>query len=268
MLKNSLSLGVILALLSGCAGSPIRMAGQGPEEIIVDLGLDSLTVNELCGKKKEFLFDLLNAATNHFEDAREGRRRGIRAVDLELQRRGLDKRHCEGGSFARETDTPASRTSQISEQPVIAQEARTAKSGQLVGYKGETLDGKQHGVGTQRYKDGGSYQGRWRNGSFHGQGTLNFPDGKIYVGSFKDGQPHGQGALTSKDGRKFVGTFQNGVIHGSAVLYTTESETHGMWINGKIQGQAKIYARDGRVFNAVFKDNEMLPESLQLLGNQ
>ena len=42
-------------------------------------------------------------------------------------------------------------------------------------YKGEFVEGKQHGRGTTAYADKDKYVGEWENGTYHGQGTLSSP---------------------------------------------------------------------------------------------
>ena len=64
----------------------------------------------------------------------------------------------------------------------------------------------------------------------HGRYDFGFA---IYEGDFKDGQPEGLGAL-EEDGVKTVGEFHNGVLNGHAT----------------------IYAKDGSVQNAEFKDGQ------------
>ncbi len=108
MIKLILLSVLVAGIISGCAGSPARMSGQTVNEIIDDLNLDKVSLQELCQKKTYFIGRLLRNVEDQPTWDHSGLKQGIRAVDLELTRRGHDKRYCEGGSYAaKKTPTEA-----------------------------------------------------------------------------------------------------------------------------------------------------------------
>ena len=68
-------------------------------------------------------------------------------------------------------------------------------------YEGEYKDGKWHGIGTDRFSEGGRYEGEFKDGNYHGIGAYIFSDGSKYEGEFKDGNVW-NGIRTNADGSK------------------------------------------------------------------
>lgn len=64
-------------------------------------------------------------------------------------------------------------------------------------YTGGVADGKQHGFGICRYKNGNVYTGYWNMGYKEGLGRIEFADGTMDFGKWR------QGILKAPEGRKF-----------------------------------------------------------------
>ena len=98
-------------------------------------------------------------------------------MDKELVDRGHDKRYCEGGEYRNTTQLGGS-TDQV------LKEGR----GVYEGYVGSLKDGKPHGKGFFKARDGTTYSGQWEDGLMHGKGTLTRLDGHKAVGLFEYNQ--------------------------------------------------------------------------------
>jgi len=106
----------------------VRMSGQGVYEIIDDLNLDQMSLSGLCEQKRYFIGRLLRSATNPYSEP-GGIRRGIRAVDSILVRRGYDKRYCEGGTYAyKRTPAQARQPSNAAQSAMEAPKTQASKN--------------------------------------------------------------------------------------------------------------------------------------------
>ncbi len=79
-------------------------------------------------------------------------------------------------------------------------------------YEGEWRGGKEHGLGTLAFGDGGVYTGEFREGERSGHGRMVLPDGREYEGEWLDGLQHGPGTLRYPDGRTVSGNWAEGMI--------------------------------------------------------
>jgi hypothetical protein len=63
-------------------------------------------------------------------------------------------------------------------------------------------DGKEHGEGTYRYKDGSMYAGQWELGMKHGHGVYTYNDRRRtqYDGQWRRDQKEGRGVLSEQGG--------------------------------------------------------------------
>lgn len=80
-------------------------------------------------------------------------------------------------------------------------------------YRGYLVKGQYMGRGYFKYPEESKfnyYNGMWRNNEQHGRGTLKYKDGGSYVGEFLSGKPHGNGKRVFADGSFFEGTFKHG----------------------------------------------------------
>lgn len=92
-------------------------------------------------------------------------------------------------------------------------------------YHGHFLNGKRHGEGTFKYKNGDMYSGMWKEGKKHGQGTYVYAKTKYEItGIWKDGQiTKGEWRLT--DGSKYVGGFKNQKPCGDGIWQMSKGTT-------------------------------------------
>ena len=83
---------------------------------------------------------------------------------------------------------------------------------EMVGYKGEILDGKK-ATGNGEYKTnyGYKYSGHFVNASLEGAGVKISPHGITIEGEFKDNKLHGKCTLHYKDGRMSNHENENGI---------------------------------------------------------
>jgi len=81
-------------------------------------------------------------------------------------------------------------------------------------YRGEMRDGRPHGRGGYRTRDGLAYEGGWKNGSPDGRGNLKLASGAEFTGRFKAGAAEGAGQFFDVDGEIFEGRFRAGLREG------------------------------------------------------
>ena len=79
-------------------------------------------------------------------------------------------------------------------------------------------DGKPHGRGQFKGRDGSLYRGRFRNGLMQGRGDLIGADGRHYTGDFDGNLPHGEGECLWPDGSRYRGSFRKGEMHGIGIF--------------------------------------------------
>ena len=85
-------------------------------------------------------------------------------------------------------------------------------------YEGETSpEGKKHGQGIIKYRNGNKYEGEWQDDKRCGQGKYTQADGFIYEGDWRDDWMYGQGSLTVPNQYNYVGSFEYGMMHGNGV---------------------------------------------------
>jgi hypothetical protein len=81
-------------------------------------------------------------------------------------------------------------------------------------YAGTVVDGRPHGQGTWRERDGTVYEGRWVAGVPSGEGRLVLASGAEFAGTFRDGAAEGAGHFFDVDGEVFEGSFRRGLREG------------------------------------------------------
>ena len=96
-------------------------------------------------------------------------------------------------------------------------------------YRGRFVGGQRCGAGYER-TDGGEYDGAWLDGRRHGVGRFRARNGWVYRGGWREGVRHGKGVLTSPMGHRFIGVWENGEL--------ADGEMHGRWL-GSYVGQFK-----------------------------
>ncbi|KAL4465492.1 hypothetical protein ABPG72_009430 [Tetrahymena utriculariae] len=81
-------------------------------------------------------------------------------------------------------------------------------------YQGEWVDGKKHGQGILRMKDGTFYEGQFIEGEIEGYGKMIYANGNSYVGNFHLGEREGQGEFRAKIGEVYSGEWCQNYKHG------------------------------------------------------
>ncbi len=165
-------------------------------------------------------------------------------------------------------------------------------------YDGNFKNGKLHGFGKIRYKDGSNFIGEFQKGKKHGKGTMVFGSksnkaGDKYVGEYREGKKDGQGIFTFSDGEKYDGEWKNDKRNGigknvwaNGSMYIGEWKSNkqngfgtfsfangdrdvGQWIDNKLNGDAVQYYSDGSIFRqGVFKDDKFLYDKKVLIENE
>lgn len=85
-------------------------------------------------------------------------------------------------------------------------------------YSGSLRDGRFHGAGVLRYRDGTIFDGTWQDGALHGQATLRDAAGNRYEGSFRASRAAGEGTWFARAGWVYSGGFADGVPHGAGEM--------------------------------------------------
>lgn len=81
-------------------------------------------------------------------------------------------------------------------------------------YSGTMRDGRPHGRGSYRTRDGLLYEGLWVDGMPQGAGRLKLASGAEFAGPFRAGAAEGAGHFFDVDGEVFEGTFRRGLREG------------------------------------------------------
>lgn len=85
-------------------------------------------------------------------------------------------------------------------------------------YRGMWFNGKEHGWGKRKCKNGNSYEGQFSRGQPSGKGKMTYANGDIFEGEWKDGKKEGTGTMTYADGRRYTGQWKNGAPQGEILL--------------------------------------------------
>jgi hypothetical protein len=77
-------------------------------------------------------------------------------------------------------------------------------------YTGQFLNGKKHGQGVMKFKNGDLFEGEWTNDDMHGIGKYTWNTGDYYIGSFVHDRQEGKGALFLINGMILSGIWKAG----------------------------------------------------------
>lgn len=296
MIKLILLSVLLTGIISGCAGSPVRMGGQSVNEIITDAGFDALSNTGLCQKKREYVGRLLKSATNPYQldTAKEGFRQGIRAIDLELQRRGYDKRYCEGGSYASKKTFTQAGQPRSSAQANTEQSPATLQLGEIdpntdINNKvrsGQSRTEALRSIGNpaEITRFGGVVATSYCQTGLGGDNfvTLWFNNGGLaeieskleYRGTgnctefiskpSEDDIPQKLKPKRKKDTRTYSngvtysGEFKDGIFHGAGEMTYANGDTFvGQFVNGASDGQGQVFnASGGLIFEGRYEEGK------------
>ena len=84
-------------------------------------------------------------------------------------------------------------------------------------YTGAIAGDDPHGLGTIRYKDGGSFKGMCLWGDYY-YGERKLANGRTYIGPYKDGKANGVGKYIFEDGSQYIGEFRDDKLEGYGIF--------------------------------------------------
>lgn len=97
-------------------------------------------------------------------------------------------------------------------------------------YNGSWQNGKKHGEGMHRYRNGDVYKGSWQNGLRHGHGTYTYYERTAnqsvkYVGNWENDKKHGKGTMTFSNGDIYEGDWKNNNMQSKKSTYTYKDKS-------------------------------------------
>ena len=123
---------------------------------------------------------------------------------------------------------------------------------------------KVTGTGWQRYTDGKYYEGSWTDGQWSGKSKLTYANGRIYEGDFVEDKWNGKGRYTINSDQYlyYEGEVADNDYSGfGKFVYGPKNEIEyyeGEWRKGKYNGQGRKVFKDGRVFEGLFEDGNII----------
>lgn len=132
---------------------------------------------------------------------------------------------------------------------------------QIINYENQDIymgeldeEGQPDGTGTYTHHDEeeqrqqGQYIGEWKNGKKHGRGTHRYRNGDVYDGLWKDGKRDGHGKYTfsTSPSAEYKGDWQNDEMHGKGVMKFTNGDIYdGDWRCNKMESENATYTHVG-----------------------
>ncbi|KAM8872483.1 MORN repeat-containing protein 3-like [Synchiropus picturatus] len=129
-------------------------------------------------------------------------------------------------------------------------------------YKGEWLNNKRHGHGTQVWKEsGGIYKGEWKFGKRDGFGTYSIPTAgkayeKQYFGYWQHGKKHGHGTFYYSNGAFYEGNWREDQRSGHGTLYRESYIYEGQWQKDKFHGHGIMLLANGNRYEGSWEEGE------------
>jgi len=121
-------------------------------------------------------------------------------------------------------------------------------------YKGEFVNNKRHGFGTQVWPNGSKYEGDWAFDAREGRGEF-FVKSKddtlrmVYSGSWLNDMKEGVGVWYGADGSRYEGHFHANLPHGEGTMFYPEGHVYvGQWLDGKRSGYGTLTLANGDVY--------------------
>lgn len=294
MSRNVLFFTIVASIVAGCAGSPVRMSGQTVNEIIDDLNFDNISLLELCQKKNYFLTRLLRDVAAQPSWDHSGLKQGIRAVDVELQRRGYDKRYCEGGSYAYKKTPTQARQSRSSAQTSTPQSPAKLEMGEIdtsVDINKQVRSGQSRmeavrsignpneitrfgGVVATSYCQTNAGMDRFITLWFNNGGLAEIESKLEFRGignctgfiakPSEDDIPQKlrpkrtEDTRTYSNGVTYSGGFKDGIFHGAGEMTYANGNTFvGQYVNGWSEGKGRTFNAEGvLIFEGYYKEGK------------
>ena len=125
-------------------------------------------------------------------------------------------------------------------------------------YKGDIVDGKREGLGTQIFPNGYKYTGEWKRNHAHGKGKLTYTDGTYYEGEFNKNKIQ-EGMLNYHNGTRFAGKFalderSKDKFAEGMIVFRNGDAFKGVWFEG-IPKSGIYISKEGVIRNYV-KDQD------------
>lgn len=123
-------------------------------------------------------------------------------------------------------------------------------------YTGEKKEGKKHGFGCDRNKNGDvSHYGFYKNGMKHGFGKTTKP-GLVFTGLFYRGSRNGFGILTCKGHKELHANFKKGIPQTGFESYDSNTKFIGSYKDGKKLDGVLTDIQSGKIIYRGFFENE------------
>ncbi|XP_075686366.1 radial spoke head 10 homolog B [Rhinoderma darwinii] len=144
--------------------------------------------------------------------------------------------HSDDEPVTQEEPLPPIPTSEVYEEPVLAQLI-------VEKYEGELVNGLYEGEGAAYYKDGNVYKGMFSEGLMHGKGVYTWGDGLKYEGEFFMNFPMGHGVYIWPNGSRYEGQVYKAIRHGTGIHASSDQQVSysGEWYMGMRHGKGAIY---------------------------
>jgi hypothetical protein len=126
-------------------------------------------------------------------------------------------------------------------------------------YKGQILDGIQHGYGTFVYANGDTYSGNWENGLAHGRGRMIYTHHGMYDGEWKAGRRHGIGLYIPLEDDAYLGEWYDNTRHGYGRQFSSSGQLiyDGQWENNERNGSGIAYFGKSEIYNGQWLNGKM-----------
>lgn len=164
-----------------------------------------------------------------------------------------DRIYRASSQFDIEAKAIASRNNALKSSMVSTNKRITLQAGV---YEGHISDEVANGRGTLQ-TDQFVYEGEWKEGKPHGQGEIRYKDGTVYIGSFVEGKPYGEGELVDAEGFIYRGRFVDGLFEGQGEASWANGQQYtGDFKAGKFDGEGIYNWPDGKIYQGGYRDGK------------
>jgi hypothetical protein len=210
-------------------------------------------------KNTTYQSDQTNAGSypSHTSSTSMGKKKSLIPVETLL---GNNTHGGVGGNSADEIDKrsnkdakASSSSSSSSSASTTAKEKKQRKKSKRLHYKnGDAYegdvgaDGRSHGRGSLRFKEGGWYRGGFERGVCHGKGTRKHANGDAYHGQWVSGRMEGRGVFHWAAGHKYEGGWKDDHYDGLGTFHWADGRRYeGQFKCGKKVGKGTFHFADG-----------------------
>merc|ERR1719310_1104510 len=86
----------------------------------------------------------------------------------------------------------------------------------------------------------------WKDGRRHGYGIAKYRDGEVFSGEWRRGRRHGHGVLHLKNNEVFDGDWQGNMKHGLGQYYWSDGECDISWYEDDVRLESVRWTKDRR----------------------